>query len=347
MTRTAPPRQYLENLADLVAEARNASRRHVNRGPTRGANQQGEMPCNVCWQYFPSDMFPKRSSKCRACHAQRFREYHRTLRGSATVLLSGARARSKKKGFSCSIRRDDILDMLLHQEGRCAYSGVPMEIVYPNSDWRMSLERINNCLGYSCDNCVLVASEFNSSDHTRRQGVKQEEVHGSAQWSGEKVRLLPSLQESFVDVTFLNRDVANALDIRAFRSEMPLDCPHRRTLRGKSKCLVNHARWHAKQKRLACSIDYTDILQMLLQQGGRCFYSGVPLRYKHCHMDWIISLERLDNTIGYTSGNYVLIAAEFNTPDRTRYAVGDVLGSSQWSLAKVMHVWGKAGYLNT
>ena len=87
-------------------------------------------------------------SYCKACDAVKNREYRQTLRGNAGTLVRGARHRSKLKGWSCNLDTDFILDLILYQEGRCAYSGVQMENLLPHSDWRMSLERVNTTVGY-------------------------------------------------------------------------------------------------------------------------------------------------------------------------------------------------------
>ena len=349
LTRTAPTRRYLEQLEDLVAEARVVPLRHGASGSARMANEDGKMPCHDCGRYLPHERFSKSKTRCKQCDAESSRAYRRSLRGMANMLAQAGRSRDRLKGRLGNITRDDVLSMLLQQQGLCAYSGVPMEILLPHSDWRMSLERVNNSVGYSRANCVLVAAEFNSTDHTRRRGVKQEEIQGSAQWSAEKVQSLQSVWDFAVDTERLDQDAANALHRRGLKSDTVPDnvCPYRRTLRGRAKTLASHARWHAKALGLSCDVGYTDILQLLLQQSGRCFYSGVPLQYRLCHTDWVMSLERLDNTSGYIKGNYVLIAAEFNTPDRSSFAVQEVHGTSQWSLAKVLHVWGRAGFLSS
>ena len=57
-----------------------------------------------------------------------------------------------------------------------------------------------------------------------------------------------------------------------------------------------------------------------------------------------MSIERLDNSIGYTIQNCVLVAIEFNTGDWSRNnAVTKVFGTAQWSREKVEHIWGKDG----
>ena len=188
MERTAPPREYLGHLADIVHEARRA--RPVagirGRSPRRRANENGEMPCNSCGQYYPTELFATNTSLCKACRSLRSLEYYRTLRGNASRLVSSAQERSRKKGLSCSLRRDDVYEMLLQQDGRCHYSNVSMEIIFPHSNWHMSLERLNNSAGYDRQNCVLIAAEFNSSDYSRAKGVNFEDVHGTAQWSVNK-----------------------------------------------------------------------------------------------------------------------------------------------------------------
>ena len=75
-----------------------------------------------------------------------------------------------------------------------------------------------------------------------------------------------------------------------------------------------------------------DVLDMILQQGGRCHYSGVPLEFLKPHTDWRWSMERLDSTLGYTLENTVLVADEFNTFSFNRGA--------QWSRAKAELFWG-------
>jgi len=92
-------------------------------------------------------------------------------------------------------------------------------------------------------------------------------------------------------------------------------------------------------------LDLQQVLHMLEQQGGCCYYSGVPLEYKRPHSDWRMSLERLDNSLGYTPENCVLIAIEFNTSDQSRNkATTEVFGTAQWSREKVEHIWGKTGW---
>lgn len=180
-------------LARLIQEARGGDRRGrgYRRTSLRKPNLLGEWSCSKCGAYKPVEEFQanarnsnKISSYCRECQHKHTLEYERTLRGNAARMARGAKSRAARKGLHCTVSHEDILDMIWAQHGRCYYSDVPMEMMIPNSNWRMSLERIDNSVGYIHGNCVLIAAEFNTSDHSNSAKY---EVFGSAQWSKEKV----------------------------------------------------------------------------------------------------------------------------------------------------------------
>lgn len=337
-------------------------------------------------------------SYCKSCDNQRRANYARTLRGNAVCLVSSAKNRSKLKGWDCNLDVDFILDTVLQQQGKCAYSGVHMEMLLPHSDWRMSLERVDNAAGYVRENCVLIAAEFNSTEKLSRR-VPMSATFGSSKWSLEKVQNFNSERLSNVDLHGLNRLISAAREgyrslsrpvgftapkcdkleeveaifgrFRCLRCGVwkPLECFHlcsqsarghrsqckqckaaydfacRTTLRGHIQSMLGHARarhklgkWHGNFE-----LDCASVLEMMVSQQGRCFYSDVPLRFAQLNVDWMVSLERLDNSKTYTQDNTVLVALEFNTPDHSRTAKSEVFGSGQWSRRKVEHVWGSLG----
>jgi hypothetical protein len=67
------------------------------------------------------------------------------------------------------------------------------------------------------------------------------------------------------------------------------------------------------------------LLDILDAQKGRCAYLDVPLRIETG--DWMMSLERLDEDVGYVTGNVVLVCIETNT------------GSFHWSREFADQVW--------
>lgn len=99
--------------------------------------------------------------------------------------MGNASRMAKMRDQACDVTLDGLLDQLEAQRGRCYYSGVPIEYLTPHSDWRMSLERLNNDQGYIQENCVWVANEFNTADYSRNKA--RFDIHGTAQWSTAKV----------------------------------------------------------------------------------------------------------------------------------------------------------------
>ena len=311
--------------------------------------------------------------------------YRSTLRGWAHSLAGKIRYRDRLKGRHTDIDADYLLDLVLEQGGLCAYSGIPMQLLRPNSHWRVSIEREDISQGYLKGNCCLIAAEFNSS--VCKTGENQQDSAGSAQWSKCKVEEVASVRTQQVQLQRLQEQIATAR-LRPSRATSPTarrepdaegnwQCGHcglwkpveqfskhaggsglqwccktcdayrvslyLRTLRGHALSLLCSARSRAAKGRFRGSflIDIHDLLDMLWLQGGRCFYSGVPLRCASGPADWVWSIERLDNSATYTKENCVLIAREFQTPDQSRNkARFPVFGTAQWSRRKASHVWG-------
>ncbi|CAE7571284.1 unnamed protein product, partial [Symbiodinium sp. CCMP2456] len=94
-----------------------------------------------------------------------------------------------------------------------------------------------------------------------------------------------------------------------------LSSVHFRPMRGHALSLLRSARQRAATGRYFGSfmLELDEVLDMLWLQGGRCFYSGVPLHCAPGPADWVWSIERLDNSVTYTKGNCVLIAREFQS----------------------------------
>ncbi|CAE8651769.1 unnamed protein product, partial [Polarella glacialis] len=367
-----PPHVNIEELKLLIQEARNPTCRKP-RAARRTANSAGEWLCVSCGRYLPVEVFRLITTRtvgrsyihshCNDCERLRMMTYRRTLSGNAERLVASATYRSKKRNHKNTLTKDDILDMIWDQKGCCAYSGIAMQMCIPNSHWRMSLERKDNNLGYNLENCVLVASEFNTSDYSRQRGVRANEVFGTVQWSAEKVSAVFEARRSIVDLHQLSRDITQARvaptslarrlaprrpdcegkflcskcmthkhydsfysdaskssGIQGFCKECLKDLgrKHRETLRGHAFTLLSSARARSKSANMSFSLQLDDLLDMVHLQVGQCFYSGVPLQYKVRHTDWRMSLERINNSLGYTADNCVLIAVEFNTSDYSR-----------------------------
>jgi hypothetical protein len=115
------------------------------------------------------------------------------------------------------------------------------------------------------------------------------------------------------------------------------------TLRGKLISLIsgsksgierrNKSKWR-KDNPLIHTLTFDELLDIYLQQSGRCHYSNILL--KECGA-YMMSLERKDVNLGYTKENCCLICIEFNTTDWSIVKRDDdtTYGSSGWNKDKV------------
>lgn len=183
-------------------------------------NHAGERICACCSQYKSVALFGKSSSGrlssyCRECVSVLSYNYRCTLRGRIQNMIAAARHRAarvrirSRRDLECTLTVNDCLDILWAQRGRCYYSGVPLNFLQPNSHWRLSCERLDNHQGYTQNNCVLVAAEFNTSDYSVSPRVVSP-IIGSAQWSKRKVAEVPSLCNGHHNLDVLERLVQEA-----------------------------------------------------------------------------------------------------------------------------------------
>jgi len=110
---------------------------------------------------------------------------------------------------------------------------------------------------------------------------------------------------------------------------------YRSTLRGSVKKMMANTQGRARRRKRRCELTFDDIVDMLVEQGGYCAYSGVPLSLKP-HTHWRMSLECMDNDRDYDRANCLLVAAEFNTGDIRGRQTSD--GTALWSRDKVLRV---------
>jgi hypothetical protein len=124
------------------------------------------------------------------------------------------------------------------------------------------------------------------------------------------------------------KDAARAYDEQATLLNRPVNFPqHEDQQKAKkqikhynNKCVIydtilalyGHAstRYKENSKKI-CTLTFNDILDMYINQKGRCYYLNIPLSMDTCS-EWRCSLERLDDDKGYTKNNCVLVCHEVN-----------------------------------
>jgi len=233
---------------------------------------------------------------CKPCT----REYGKkrvttTLAGRISVLCSAARQRSKVKKYDFDLSVDILKAMWESQEGKCAYSGQPMNLV---GNWQVSLERKDPSKGYTQDNTCLICLELNGRD----------------QWTPEKVehfRNLPKGQE----VDYSNEVIKSYRFTSVHKGK--IDLLHLRQKMYAAK--MNAKAWTTKKKNrnmldTTFDLDLERLVQILKDQKGLCAYSGIEMGYGTGN-DLSLSIERLDPRKGYYPANIALVCKIFNVGD--------------------------------
>jgi hypothetical protein len=146
--------------------------------------------CNVCNVEYDIDFFYQKGNCCKKCSMAKTKIYKSKDTGFLVKLIDSSKSNSiirVNKGRTTAgkheIVREDLEKLLIKQAGLCYYSNLPM-VVANKSDWKCSIERLDESLGYLPENIVLCCSEFN----------------GQIQWSKEKVQMLKTLSNETLDL---------------------------------------------------------------------------------------------------------------------------------------------------
>jgi hypothetical protein len=294
---------------------------------------------------------------CKQCKKQQIKKYNNSDRGFLKMLLNDARKSSKarnEKGrhIEFTLTIEQLKAKWAKQSGLCHLSGIPM-VMRPHSDFKCSIERLDNSIGYTDDNTVLIVLEMNTCNQWDQRTI---------QYLFSDVRCYP--------IEFNNGELEAPFDVRKGRAPKKWSinddgtvlCQHCNVVKvredfekkftsgcksciglkrkarvntwyGALRILHNSARDHAKHRKMEFSLSFEELVDIMKQQGGLCYYSGKPMQSKSG--DYKVSIERLNPLITYTKENTVLICQEFNSGDRTRIKTTDSnTGSAGWSNEK-------------
>lgn len=97
-------------------------------------------------------------------------KWGQTQLGRLSTLASGCKQSAKQRNQSCNIDKQTVFALWDKQNGCCAYTGWPMDFT-TKSPRLVSIERINNSIGYEPDNVLLVCWCVNRA----RGGMTQDE----------------------------------------------------------------------------------------------------------------------------------------------------------------------------
>lgn len=188
-----------EQLKVSVATIKNKPKPPTYRRPETIIDDEILYHCIACNKYLKHESFGKveksraksgLSSYCVICMTNTKKEYRNSMKGFVTTRLNLAKGHAKKisknktrhaENSVFELTIDILIQKILTQKGRCDYSNIPFTYT-SNSDWMMSIERLDSKKGYTEANCVLICNEFNSTDRTSIM----EHSEGSSQWSKSK-----------------------------------------------------------------------------------------------------------------------------------------------------------------
>ncbi len=290
------------------------------------------------------------------------------------ALVKDARERSQGKHWpEFDLTNEFIFDLWELQEHRCAISGHLLK-AKPLTDWTISIERNIDTGYYLQNNVSLIAQRFNLAYKWTREKYLQVPILRQQPVDLDKLRFMiaeicshkrrgkgpsnPPREPNELGHWHCNR-CFNWKPLTGFYINRKLELPQSfckacMSLYKKNKSATdvryflqklissskNHKTGRKSRRHHKFNITLDYILGLLWEQKGRCFYSDIPMTFKP-NAPWKISIERLNNDIGYIIGNVVLICVEFQSRDQTRLAAdpAEITGTSQWSREMFYEAW--------
>lgn len=117
-----------------------------------------------------SNFFKHRQTKdgfhswCKSCckegNKQSRAKKYSTFEGRVPTFLTSCRKSAKSRGHVCTITAENLLDAWQAQDGICAYTGRQMTTAAGEYN-SVSVERIDNAIGYTAENTILVCNIVN------------------------------------------------------------------------------------------------------------------------------------------------------------------------------------------
>lgn len=331
--------------------------KHCSRG---NKCEERNLPQPLPVANFSKDNSNKRDglqSTCRKCASADDRRYRESEHGFLRNMLNAAKNSTKRRNdkgrnMECTLTIEQLKSKLEQQQCRCAITGHLMNLK-PHSDWACSLERLDNSIGYTDANTVLIISEMNTpkqwtpvklaylfsyakfepvqfTDEQLQPNVRTKERKGSRRSWTENA-----------DGTVFCHDCGNTKEVTEFNTQLANGCKICRAVRNDAKRntwygalqrMFHSAKASSKKRSMSFDISLEQFIDIFRQQGGLCSYSGKPMTLSG---DFQASPERLDTLISYTVANLVFACQEFNSADRTRQkTAGSNDGSAGWSRSK-------------
>lgn len=316
--------------------------------------------CTTCHEEKPIAEFGVRRAQCYGCQQIQIDIQRSTLTGFLKKMLcdmkntaSNRAKRGRSDAGECTITLDELMDIYTKQDGYCYYFKTKKMSHVPNSQWMMSPERLNNIKGYTQENLVLCCFEFNTKAQWSLSSINE-----IIQLRSQAVDLDQFRRDATIKVVRRHLTAKKSLDGTMLQCQFNCgqwklkdqflstrqtccsicdklqDTERSNTVLGFIKNLYSDARGHSKARskknsvKGQCTITMEKVIDMIIQQSGKCYYSGIPLVFKQ-KTKWQCSLERFKVEHGYIDDNWCLICLEFNSTSRVSQIIG-----AQWTKDK-------------
>lgn len=255
------------------------------------------------------------------------------------------------------------------QDGRCHISGIKMN-AGTHQNWKMSIERVDESIGYMNTNCVLICSEFQSGyrQHTIEnwdklcsyvKGYNTLEVPDEQKLITEIIKAEPPklppkekkrktkwqvLEDGSMMCTYCSKFL-HPDQFSPSEKGRCKDCNIKRkrplpmiTLIQFVKRLIHKTRSTSKRRKgdaKTHQLTTNMLINLYKKQNGRCAYSNIPLGINGPYQ---MSVERIDVKKGYIENNILLIILGLNVGDRSgiKKADDDREGFSGWNREKLL-----------
>jgi hypothetical protein len=218
--------------------------------------------------------------------------------------------------------------------------------IQSGGSFQVSLERLDNDKGYIKENVVLCCLELNSSVKWSKElfleWIRLKENDDNRHFlelpnvifDNIKIPYKRGISRPVIDGKKICNTCGESKDVFHFkeRHNSCKDC-NKKEMKGRENTvkrriraiLRNSKNNNNKRKNKGRNLEYnlteTFLMRLLEEQNGRCKYSDIPLDYSSgtimIRNPWLISLERINPSIGYIESNVCFICLIFNSSDRT------------------------------
>lgn len=306
--------------------------------------------CRICKIEKKIEEFHKSNkthrTECKKCSGILKNNNSKSKEFLLRTLLSTARSTAKHRkekrpeAGEFNLTFNDLNDIWVEQDGRCYYTGIIMSYE-SHSDYKCSLERLDNDKGYIKSNVVFVILELNNPcqitvdklkyiftiDITLKHPLIEEilDMKLDLEFRNKQQKNKSRITNNIIEYECQYCYIFKTLDkFKKTRLTCCRDCINKSLDNPRSRLITilggtlssTTVRNKRNRIKLEHNITFEDMKQQLVLQKGKCFYSGMNMSFQSGE-NWFISIERLDVNLGYIKGNIVFVCHEFNSSDKT------------------------------